>query len=100
ENVELPMLLGGMRARAAHKRAIDALQRVAMIERRNQRPEQLTLGEQQRVAVARAVANLPRIVWADEPTGMLDTENAVSLMKLFCELHDQGETIVYTTHDA
>ena len=100
ENVELPLLLGGIRARAAHKRAIESLERVGMIDRRNQRPDQMSVGEQQRAAVARAVVNLPRIVWADEPTGRLDTENAVSLMKLFCDLHDQGETIVYTTHDA
>ena len=100
ENVELPLLLAGMRARTAHKRAIEALDRVGMLDRRNQRPEQLPLGEQQRAAVARAVVNLPRIVWADEPTGMLDTENAVMLMKVFCDLHEQGETIVYATHDA
>lgn len=100
ENVELPLLLAGMRRRGAHQRSIEALDRVGMVDRRNQRPEQCSLGDQQRVAVARAVVNLPRVVWADEPTGMLDTENAVMLMKLFCDLHEQGETIVYATHDA
>jgi putative ABC transport system ATP-binding protein len=100
ENVELPLLLGGLRVRRAHRRAVEALERVGLVERRNQRPDQLGLADQQRAAVARAIVNLPRIVWADEPTGMLDTENAVMVMKLLCDLHDQGETIIYTTHDA
>ncbi|MGQ0824572.1 MAG: ABC transporter ATP-binding protein [Actinomycetota bacterium] len=99
ENVELPLLLSGMRAGAARRRAADTLDRVGLGARARHRPGQLSGGEQQRVSVARAVAGEPRIVWADEPTGSLDSESAESVMQLLLGLHERGLTLVVVTHD-
>jgi putative ABC transport system ATP-binding protein len=99
ENVELPLLLAGARETDARLRARETLERVGLGHRLDRRPMELSGGEQQRVAVARALAGRPRIVWADEPTGNLDSEMAASVIDLLGELHDEGLTIVLVTHD-
>jgi len=99
ENVELPLLLAGVREHDARIRARDTLERVGLGHRLDRRPMELSGGEQQRVAVARALAGTPRIVWADEPTGNLDSEMAASVIELLGELHEDGLTIILVTHD-
>jgi putative ABC transport system ATP-binding protein len=99
ENVELPLLLAGVREHDARIRARETLERVGLGHRLDRRPMELSGGEQQRVAVARALAGKPRIVWADEPTGNLDSEMAVAVIELLGELHDEGLTIILVTHD-
>jgi putative ABC transport system ATP-binding protein len=99
ENVELPLLLAGARETEARLRARETLERVGLGHRLDRRPMELSGGEQQRVAVARALAGKPRIVWADEPTGNLDSEMAASVIELLGELHEEGLTIVLVTHD-
>jgi putative ABC transport system ATP-binding protein len=99
ENVELPLLLVGIDQREAQKRARETLRRVGLGHRLDRRPPELSGGEQQRVAVARALAGHPRLVWADEPTGNLDSEMAHAVMELLGELHREGLTIVLVTHD-
>jgi putative ABC transport system ATP-binding protein len=100
ENVELPLLLSGQRASAARRRAVDMLGRVGLGHRVNHRPAQLSGGEQQRVTIARALVARPAIVWADEPTGNLDSAMAQSVMDLLCDLNrEEQQTIVLVTHD-
>ena len=99
ENVELPLLLAGADARAARQAARATLERVDLGQRLGHRPTELSGGEQQRVAVARALAGRPAIVWADEPTGNLDSETAASVMGLLHELHGEGLTVMLVTHD-
>ncbi|MFF5923388.1 ABC transporter ATP-binding protein [Streptomyces flavochromogenes] len=101
ENVELPLLLVGTRTREARRRALDMLDRVDLGHRVEHRPSELSGGEQQRVTIARALAGRPAIVWADEPTGNLDSAMADQVMDLLCELNqDEGQTIVLVTHDS
>jgi putative ABC transport system ATP-binding protein len=83
----------------ARRRAEETLVRVGLGHRLDRRPPELSGGEQQRVAIARALAGRPRLVWADEPTGNLDSEMASSVMDLLCELHDEGLTLLLVTHD-
>jgi putative ABC transport system ATP-binding protein len=99
ENVELPLLLAGVREHDAEARARETLERVGLGHRLDRRPMELSGGEQQRVAVARALAGKPRIVWADEPTGNLDSEMAGAVIDLLGELHDEGLTLILVTHD-
>ena len=99
ENVELPLLLAGASPKEARARADETLDRVGLSDRRNHRPNELSGGEQQRVTIARALAGRPSIVWADEPTGNLDTETAGSVMDLLRELNSEGLTLVLVTHD-
>ncbi len=100
ENVELPLLLAGASPGEARRRAEETMERVGLGNRKNHRPNELSGGEQQRVTIARALAGRPVIVWADEPTGNLDTETAGSVMDLLQELNDEGLTVVLVTHDA
>jgi len=99
ENVELPLLLAGARPDEARRRAVETLDRVGLGHRVGHRPMELSGGEQQRVAIARALAGAPRLVWADEPTGALDSETAASVMELLRDLHADGLTLVLVTHD-
>jgi putative ABC transport system ATP-binding protein len=100
ENVELPLLLGGAGAKEARRRAVEMLERVGLGHRTGHRPGELSGGEQQRVTVARALASKPAIVWADEPTGNLDTQMATQVVDLLHELNQvDGQTIVLVTHD-
>ncbi len=99
ENVEIPLLLIGTGAREARKRALETLEQVGLAPRADHRPDQLSGGEQQRVAVARALVHQPAVVWADEPTGNLDSESSAAVMELFRSLNQDGQTIVMVTHD-
>ena len=99
ENVELPLLLAGNDPKEARGRAIETLEQVGLGERVNHRPNELSGGEQQRVTIARALAGGPAIVWADEPTGNLDTETAGTIMDLLREMNSKGLTLVLVTHD-
>ncbi len=99
ENVELPLLLAGRPAKPARAAARETLERVGLGHRLDHRPAELSGGEQQRVTVARALAGRPLLVWADEPTGNLDTETAAAVMDLLRELNDDGLTLLLVTHD-
>ena len=99
ENVELPLLLARVPEAEARERARETLARVGLGHRLDRRPPELSGGEQQRVAIARALAGRPRLVWADEPTGNLDSEMASAVMDLLSELHEEGLTLVLVTHD-
>jgi putative ABC transport system ATP-binding protein len=100
ENVELPLLLGGVAAHSARLRATEMLERVGLAHRVTHRPSEMSGGEQQRVTIARALVSRPQIVWADEPTGNLDSSMAASVMDLLCNLNEEeGQTIVLVTHD-
>ena len=100
ENVELPMLVSGTGAKRAREAAMRALDFVHLADRAGHRPAELSGGERQRVAVARSLVNDPAIVWADEPTGALDSTNAEQIMNLLRELNETGsQTFVLVTHD-
>jgi putative ABC transport system ATP-binding protein len=99
ENAEIPLLLNGVRHKEARRRAIDALETLGMADRAGHRPDQLSGGEQQRVAVARALVHNPAVVWADEPTGNLDTEVTNVIIELLVRTNRQGQTIVLVTHN-
>jgi len=100
ENVELPLLLVGIHPAAARRRAAEMLERVGLGHRIEHRPNEMSGGEQQRVTIARALVGRPAIVWADEPTGNLDSTMAAEVMDLLCELNArEGQTIVLVTHD-
>ncbi len=99
ENVELPLLLAGADARDARRRATETLERMGLSHRLRNRPNELSGGEQQRVTVARALAGRPQVVWADEPTGALDSETAAIVMDLLAELNGEGLTLIVVTHD-
>jgi len=99
ENVELPLLLAGVDAKEARARAAFTLERVGLETRLKHRPAELSGGEQQRVTVARALAGRPRVVWADEPTGALDSETAEHVMALLRDLNAEGLTLIVVTHD-
>jgi putative ABC transport system ATP-binding protein len=99
ENVELPLFVIGRKSKAARERATTLLERVGLGERLDHRPAELSAGEQQRVAIARALVAEPAIVWADEPTGNLDTQTAAAVIDLLLEVHSAGQTVVLVTHD-
>jgi len=99
ENVELPLLVIGTRGGRARRRATDMLERVGLGDRLHHRPAELSGGEQQRVAIARALVAEPAIVWADEPTGNLDSQTADVVLQLLLAVHAAGQTLVVVTHD-
>ncbi len=100
ENVELPDLyLGRLGRRERRERALALLARVGLGGRSSHTPAQLSGGQQQRVAIARALMNEPPVLFADEPTGNLDTKSSVEIMRLFTELSNEGITIVMVTHE-
>ena len=99
ENVELPLLFGKVPRRERKRRVTELLSRVGLAERMEHRPTELSGGEMQRVAVARALAMNPDILLADEPTGNLDTGSGSDIMDLFRELWEQGRTMIVITHD-
>jgi ABC-type lipoprotein export system ATPase subunit len=100
ENVELPALLAGRSPRSARKRALELLARTGLADRAKFLPSALSGGQRQRVAVARALANDPVIVLADEPTGNLDSAATLEVLRLFDDLHQAGQTLVIVTHDS
>jgi putative ABC transport system ATP-binding protein len=99
QNVELPMIYSGVPARERRRRALGALQAVDLENRAKHRPSQLSGGQQQRAAIARALVNDPRIIYADEPTGNLDSHTGEAILALFRKLSQEGRTIVLVTHD-
>src|SRR5512136_2050735 len=99
QNVELPMIYSGVSAKERRRRALEALQMVDLANRAKHRPSQLSGGQQQRAAIARALVNSPRIVFADEPTGNLDSHTGEAILQLFRQLSQEGRTIVLVTHD-
>jgi putative ABC transport system ATP-binding protein len=100
ENVEMPLLVSRMPGRQARAKAMQALERVGLADRAQHIPAELSGGERQRVTIARALVNDPAIVWADEPTGDLDSDNAQQITQLMRDLNrTQGYTFVIVTHD-
>lgn len=100
ENVELPMVYANVDAKTRRNKAISALEKVGLKERMHHQPNQLSGGQQQRVAIARAIVNDAPIIFADEPTGNLDTKMSVEIMELFVSLNKElGRTIILVTHE-
>lgn len=99
ENVTLPLLMQGLSHTSAEEKAVAALERVGLGKRLGNLPSQLSGGEQQRVSISRAIAHLPDVLFADEPTANLDKESSAIVMKIFTELHDSGQTIIMVTHE-
>lgn len=100
ENVEMPMTLNGMGARHRRSRALDLLEQVGLGERSDHKPAEMSGGEQQRVAIATAIANSPRVVFADEPTGELDNRTSGEVFDVLRTINEtNGVTIVVVTHD-
>ena len=100
ENITIPMLIAGQGMRQANARAKELLELMGLADRADHKPSELSGGEKQRIAVARALANQPDVILADEPSGSLDTKNKEELHKLFFNLRDKlGQTFVIVTHD-
>jgi putative ABC transport system ATP-binding protein len=99
ENVTLPLVYAGSGKSDRVNRAKQTLDDVGLADRMDHRPNELSGGQRQRVAVARALVNNPSIILADEPTGNLDSKTSVDIMKLFGEIHSQGNTIILVTHE-
>jgi len=99
QNVELPMIYSGIAGKERRERSMASLEAVGMANRAKHRPSQLSGGQQQRAAIARALVNNPRIVFADEPTGNLDSHTGEAILQLFRKLSEEGRTIVLVTHD-
>ena len=98
-NVEVPLVYGRVPKAERKRRAEESLRRVGLADRMDHHPNQLSGGQQQRVAIARAMVTQPVLLLADEPTGALDTEMTDQIMKLFCDLHRSGMTVVLVTHE-
>ena len=99
ENVEMPLLLSGVKAAEARRRSLDMLDRVGLAERANHIPGELSGGQRQRVTIARALINEPNIIWADEPTGDLDSETADDIMGLITQLNQSNQqSFILVTH--
>jgi putative ABC transport system ATP-binding protein len=99
ENVELPLVYAGVGKKIRFEKAMDMLKRVGLSDRAHHHPAQLSGGQQQRVAIARALVTEPLIIFADEPTGALDSHTSVEIMALFQQLNRQGMTVVLVTHE-
>ncbi|KAF2509228.1 ABC transporter ATP-binding protein [Flavobacterium zhairuonense] len=99
DNVALPMIYAGYGKSERIARATEVLAQVNLADRMDHQPNQLSGGQRQRVAVARALVNKPSIILADEPTGNLDSKTSVEIMKLFGDIHAQGNTVILVTHE-
>ena len=98
-NVELPLTYAGVHPKQRRARAAQALESVGLGERTHHVPSEMSGGQQQRAAVARAIVTNPALILADEPTGNLDTESSLDVMSVFASLHAQGRTVVLITHE-
>ena len=99
QNVELPLIYSGVTRQERREKALEALAKVNLTDRVNHKPTELSGGQRQRVAVARALVTNPGILLADEPTGALDSKTGVEIMRLFDQLHKEGNTIILITHE-
>ena len=99
DNVLLPLKYAGKDPKESHKRALEVLDAVGLSDRVDHGPSELSGGQQQRVAIARALVNKPSIIFADEPTGNLDSKTEADVMKIFKDLNDTGQTIILITHE-
>ncbi len=99
ENVLLPMYMQGLTKRGAVQKAEMALSRVGLLDRQDAVPSKLSGGQQQRVSIARAIAHSPKILFADEPTANLDSENSQLVMESFLDIYKSGQTIIMVTHE-
>ncbi|MCX7904399.1 MAG: ABC transporter ATP-binding protein [Caloramator sp.] len=99
ENVELPLIYAGIPYSRRIKMAKEALEKVGLSDRLHHKPNELSGGQKQRVAIARAIVLNPSIIMADEPTGNLDTQSSIEVMKIFQSLNDEGATIIMVTHE-
>ena len=99
DNVALPMVYAGFSKDERNKRATEVLTQVGLADRMDHKPNQLSGGQRQRVAVGRALVNKPSIILADEPTGNLDSKTSIEIMKLFGEIHANGNTVILVTHE-
>jgi putative ABC transport system ATP-binding protein len=99
DNVALPMVYAGFSKEERNKRATEVLSQVGLADRMDHKPNQLSGGQRQRVAVGRALVNKPSIILADEPTGNLDSKTSIEIMKLFGEIHANGNTVILVTHE-
>jgi ABC-type lipoprotein export system ATPase subunit len=101
ENIELPLLVAGKKPKKAREWAQDAIEMVGLADQAKKRPNEMSGGQQQRITVARSLVNNPAIVWADEPTGALDSETSRGIMDLLVSMNErQKQTFVLVTHDA
>lgn len=98
-NVELPLIYAGLAKEERERRAYESLEHVGLASRSNHKPNELSGGQRQRVAIARALVTNPSIILADEPTGNLDSKTGEDIMRLFSELHAQGNTLIVVTHE-
>ena len=100
ENVEFPLLVSGVDEKKAREMATEALKAVGLYEVKDHKPDELSGGQQQLTTIARSIVNNPAIIWADEPTGNLDTDTAVGIMKLIKKMkQERNQTYVLVTHD-
>ena len=99
KNVELPMVYAKMKASVREERAMELLGKVGLADRYAHMPNELSGGQKQRVAIARALANRPSIIFADEPTGALDSKSSVEIMDIFTQLNREGNTVIVVTHE-
>lgn len=99
ENVSLPLIYAGVKASEQKDRALRALEMVGLADRVEHKPNELSGGQQQRVAIARSLINNPKVIFADEPTGNLDSKSSIEVMRIFQDLNAKGHTIILITHE-
>lgn len=99
DNVQLPMMYAGIHSKERKKKALYALEKVGLSDRVNHMPNEISGGQKQRAAIARAIVNSPAVIMADEPTGNLDSKSSDDIMKIFKDLNNEGATILMVTHE-